>query len=315
MAHHDVAMQRVVVERMHRLAQFQHHVVGDVDHRTDRPQMGAPQPLGHPQRRACGRIDTLDDAPQVTRRILACLQPDPAAYVGADGNRDRRGELHGAAEQRRHIVGQAVQAEAIGTIGREAELDAGIGQAQIGGQRLPHRCIGRQFQQAGRVGIDRQLFGRAKHAVRFDATQFRCLYRHAVGQFRAHHRQRNLDAGAGIRRATHDLQRLAQARVHLANLQAIGLRVPFGGDDLRHDDVLKAFAQGSDVLDLQASHRQRANQGIAIGIDLDQFTQPVLGKIHCSDPGMGNSEWGWEEQKPWHRGRFYDSLFPLPIPV
>ena len=59
MAHHDVALQHVVVERMQRLAQFQHHVVGDVDHRADRAQTAAAQAFGHPQRRVRGHVDAL----------------------------------------------------------------------------------------------------------------------------------------------------------------------------------------------------------------------------------------------------------------
>ena len=43
--------RRAQVERVHRLADLDVHVVGDVDDRADRPDAGGLQPRGHPRRR------------------------------------------------------------------------------------------------------------------------------------------------------------------------------------------------------------------------------------------------------------------------
>ncbi len=76
MAHDDVAFERVVIESMQRLAEFQHHVVGDVDHGADRTQTGATQTLGQPQRRTCSRVDAFDDAAEIARRIAHRLRDE-----------------------------------------------------------------------------------------------------------------------------------------------------------------------------------------------------------------------------------------------
>ena len=43
--------QQVAVVGMHRLAEFEHHVLGDVDQQADRAHAAAAQAFGHPHRR------------------------------------------------------------------------------------------------------------------------------------------------------------------------------------------------------------------------------------------------------------------------
>ena len=280
MPHHDVALQRIVVEGMHRLTQLQHHVVGHVHHRADRAHAGATQPLGHPQRRASGRIDTLDNAPQVTRRIFAGPQADaPAGSAGNRSCRDGRQRGH-TAEQGGHVVSQSMQAQAIRAVGRDAQLDTGIRQPEIIRQREAHRRLCRQLEQARGVGIDTQLAGRAQHAKRLHTTQPGWLDRHVARQHRAHHCQWHLDANTRIGRTADDLQQARLTGIHHAYLQAIRFGMPRGRNDLRNHDLAQRIAQRGDFLDLQAGHGQGARQRIAIGADLDQFAQPILGKFH-----------------------------------
>jgi hypothetical protein len=52
---------------MHRLAEFEHHIIGNVHHRVNAAYSAAAQPLLHPQRCRNLRIDTFDHAPGVTR--------------------------------------------------------------------------------------------------------------------------------------------------------------------------------------------------------------------------------------------------------
>ncbi len=67
--HLDTAGQPVQVEGMHRLAKFQHHVVGYVHQRSQTAQASAAQAFLHPQRRLGGRIDVADDPTHITRTI------------------------------------------------------------------------------------------------------------------------------------------------------------------------------------------------------------------------------------------------------
>ncbi len=62
------------VERVHRLTEFQHHVVGNVDHGIDRAQPRAPQSFFHPCRRLRARIHAANDAAEITRATRAVLE-------------------------------------------------------------------------------------------------------------------------------------------------------------------------------------------------------------------------------------------------
>src|SRR6185437_4545460 len=60
------ALQLRRVERVHRLAEFQHRVLGDVHQQADRTDAAATQALAHPFRRARGGVDAFDVAPAIT---------------------------------------------------------------------------------------------------------------------------------------------------------------------------------------------------------------------------------------------------------
>src|SRR3546814_10765674 len=64
----DVAGELVGVERVHRLTEFEHHVVGAVYNRLNAADAGAAPALAHPVRRARFRIDLRADAPGVADR-------------------------------------------------------------------------------------------------------------------------------------------------------------------------------------------------------------------------------------------------------
>jgi hypothetical protein len=63
-AHVDRALQLGVVEGVQRLAEFEHHVVGDVDQRADRADAAALEAALHPFRRRRLGIDAAMMRPQ-----------------------------------------------------------------------------------------------------------------------------------------------------------------------------------------------------------------------------------------------------------
>ena len=65
--HHDAAAEFAEVESMQRLAEFQHHIVGDIDRDIDAARAAAAQALGEPVRRARAQIHTAHRAPGVPR--------------------------------------------------------------------------------------------------------------------------------------------------------------------------------------------------------------------------------------------------------
>ena len=91
--HDDAALELAQVVGVHRLAELEHHVVGDVDHGADRAQAGAAQPLAQPQRRLRLRAHAADDA--------AAKRAQPAPGASSTGKRSRRLRRHGAQRRAR----------------------------------------------------------------------------------------------------------------------------------------------------------------------------------------------------------------------
>ncbi len=52
---------------MQRLAELEHYIVGDVHHRVNTADIGATQPLDHPQWRRSRQVNVTNYAPEVAR--------------------------------------------------------------------------------------------------------------------------------------------------------------------------------------------------------------------------------------------------------
>ncbi len=264
---------------MHRLAQFQHHVLGDVDQQRHRAHAAAAQALGHPQRGGGARVHAFDHTAQVTRRFGAGVQGD-GQFAAAHGG-DRRGieRHHFTGARGGHVEGDAAHAEAVGAVGGELDLDAGVGQAQVLHQRLADRGVIGQLEQARGVAVQAQFLGRAQHAVGIHAAQLGRLDVE-VADLRADHRQRRDQARARVGRAAHDLQLLALPGIDLADLQAVGFGVALGGDDARHDHVVQAGAEVGDLFNFQTDGGQHRAQLVARGGGGNVAAQPVFREFH-----------------------------------
>ncbi len=279
LAHADRTGEQVAIEGVHRLAQLQHHVLGDVHQQRDRAHAAAAQALGQPGRRLRGGVDAFDDATAVARRIGAGVEPDFKRALMPCGNRRGIERHHLAAECGGHVEGDAAHAETVGPVGRELDLDARIGQAQEIGDRGAQWCIAWQFQQTRRIGVHAQLPGRTQHAVGVHAAQPGRLDRDPA-DVGPDHRQRRDQPRTRIGRAAHDLQVLAKSGIDLAHLQAVGLRMPGAVDDARHDHLVQTLAQRGDLFDLQADRGQRGREFIARGAGGDVAAQPVFREFH-----------------------------------
>ena len=65
----DPAMQPIQIESVHRLAEFQHDVVGDINQRPQTSHPGPAQAFLHPQRRSRGGINAANHPTDITRAI------------------------------------------------------------------------------------------------------------------------------------------------------------------------------------------------------------------------------------------------------
>ncbi|MDT4829886.1 hypothetical protein FQZ97_633200 [compost metagenome] len=278
-AHADTAVDFGEVEGVHRLAEFEHHVVGDVDGGVDAAHVGTAQALDHPQRGRLGQVDVADHAAEVARAGSRGGDFHRAHFVMGRGN---GGDLR-AGDRRivecTHFAGEAGKAQAVATVGGQAQFDDHVIQAEVGADVLAHGGVGGQFHQAVVVIADLQFGGRAEHAVGLDATQLGLLDLEVAGQFGADHGEGDLQAGAHVGRAAHDLEGLA-AVADLADAQLVGVRVLFGAQHLAHDHAAEGTGHRGDAVDFEAGHGQTSHQLVAGYLRAYPAPQPLFTEFH-----------------------------------
>ena len=279
-AHADAAVDLGEVEGVHRLAEFEHHVVGDVDGGVDAADIGTAQALDHPQRSRLGQVDATDHATQVARAGLGRQHFDRAHFVmrGGDRRDGHRGDRR--AVDGTDFAGQAGQRQAVASVGGQADLDAGIVQAQVGTDVLADRGISRQLHQAAVVVADLQLGGRAEHALGLHAAQLGLLDLEVARQLGADHGEGNLDAGTGIRRTADHLEAGATV-ADLAHAQLVGVRVLFGTEDLAHHHAAELASDRDHGVHFQADHGQAGHQFVARNVRIYPAAQPLFTEFHA----------------------------------
>ncbi|CRM95440.1 hypothetical protein [Pseudomonas sp. 22 E 5] len=226
-AYADAAVDFGKVERVQRLTQLQHHVVGDVDGSVDAAYVGTAQAFNHPQRGWLGQVDVADHTAQVTRAGVWHQHVNRAYFVV----HSRHGGNHWTGDwgvvQRAHFTRQARQGQAVAAVRSQIDLDAGIFQFQVNADVLAHRRVGRQLHQAIVALTDLQLGLGAQHAVGLNATQLGLLDLEVARQLGTDHGERNLQARAHVWRSAHDLEGF-RAIADLAHAQFVGIGVLFG---------------------------------------------------------------------------------------
>ena len=287
-AHGEVSRHLGGVEHVQRPAAVEGDVVGDIDQRVDGAKPDGDQPLLQPVRRGA----VLDAAHQP--------QTEGGAKLGrVDLDLDRAGEraLHrlrrvflvvadiGGAE----IAGDAVDAGAVGTVGRQVDLDHRIAEIGPFGVSDAHRRIGRQFDDAVMIVGDHQLGFRAQHAVAFDAADGADRERDVLaGDVGAGRREHALHAGLGIGRAAHHLDRLFAlgdlADVDHAHAQAVRVRVLLGRDHVGDDERLQQRRLVLDVLDLEPDHGELVDDLVERRRGVEMIFQPGEGEFHALKP-------------------------------
>ena len=163
----DVAFELRQIERVQRLPEFEHHVVGDVDHGTDRAQAALLEAPTHPERRR--RFDVHAGARP------AAVAPAGIGRLDADCERDRRwwagtGSIAHRAQrctgERRDVARDTEDAQAVATIGSELEREQTVVEIVIarGNRFRPARPW--QLEQTRRIVAQAELPRGAQHAGR-----------------------------------------------------------------------------------------------------------------------------------------------------
>ena len=91
-------------------------------------------------------------------------------------------------------------------------------------------------------------------------------------------------AGARIRRAADDLDRLAVAGVDHADAQPVGVGMLLRLDHVRDDIRREQLALVLDALDLEPDHRELGHDVVERRIGVEMFFQPGEGEFHELNP-------------------------------
>jgi len=239
---------------MHRLAELEHDVIGDIHHWADRALPCAAQPLAHPQWCHGAIVDAANDAAGKRRAGRRVFDPDRQLVA----RRRREAADHRARELRAgeggHLARDSENRHRVTAVRRDVEIEHRLVEVEVRAQRLTERGIRRQLENPARPFRDPEFLRGSEHALRFDATQLRRLDRDISRECRPYLGEGALESDAGVARATDDLHRLAAAGGHLAHRQLLGLGVARDGHDLRHDNSAEGRRCARERLELEARH-------------------------------------------------------------
>ena len=239
--------------------------------------------LGDPERKtapACGKVVH----PLGLLRIRAVIPHQQRADAVADDGVFVLQVVVQAQPLGREIAGDAVNAHAIGPVGRHRHLDHRIGAVIIGKTR-PHRRVGGQFDDTIVVIAQFELAGRAHHAVALDPADRALPQHHAVGRnHRAGQAKHALHPGPRIGRAADDLQRLAVTGINREHLQLVGIGVARRGEHVRDAETGELVSRIFHALDLEADGIQRIADLRDVGGGLEVILEPGQRELHALAP-------------------------------
>ena len=254
--------------------------VGDIDQGVDRAQTDGLEPGLQP-----GGGGTVLHAPDQPAR-------EDAAGLAVHRDSDRAGELagdrrHGQIAQgpktsRRQVAGDAGNAQPVGPVGGDLEVDHRFQTQGLGGGSSHRQAVVELQDAVGLLG-GLHLGGRAEHAVG-DHAAHRLLHQ---GYAQARHiaADRGVDGGqanAGVGRPADDLL-AAVDRLDLADPQPVGVRVLHGLDDPGHGEGRQPGRGIEDMLDLQPRHGHGVNDlGGGRGC-VEVLLQPGQREFHVGD--------------------------------
>ena len=170
---------------------------------------------------------------------------------------------------------------------RQIDLDHRIVEAGIFRVSLADRRVVRQIDDAVVIVGDLQLGFGDQHAAALDVADLADAERDVLaGNEGAGRREHALHAGARIRRAAHDLDRLAVAGIDHADAQPVGIRMLLGFDDARDDERREQLGLVLDALDLEPDHGELVGEFAERPIGVEMLLEPGEGEFHHGAQGL-----------------------------
>ena len=212
------------VERVQRVAEGEHRVVGDVDDVRDRPHPCRQQSCLEPDRRRPAR-DVAEEPADVTRAAFEVvdLHADLLVAVAAGIGAGLRSELE--VVERGHLARDAVHRQQVGTVVERFELEHLVRERQHVAERRPGLEAVLEHHDAGVIDAELDLVLGEDHAVAHLSAYLAALEQEAVREHRAGQCDRNGRARAEVPRAADDLARVSLADVDVTELQPVGVRM------------------------------------------------------------------------------------------
>ena len=139
---------------------------------------------------------------------------------------------------------------------------------------------------------ERELARGAEHSVRCGATDLSLLELETARQRRPCRGERILRAHLYVRRATHDVEQLALARVDLRHPEMIGVRMRCRLDDLPDDDAREIRAQTHELIHRTAAGGDEIAQLLRRVVERNDRLEPLVRCVHwanCSRKAMSES--------------------------
>ena len=271
---------------MERAAAVIGDVIGDIDQGADGAQADGAQAGLHP----VGARAVLQPAHQAQGegRAQAVAAGKIEGDAGGAGKFPRdlldRDVPVGADAGGGKIAGDAGNAEAVGAVGGDGDLDHRVVEAH---QRRKWRAgggIGLKLDDAAMFVRQAEFALRAQHAVGGDAANGGRGQHHAgAGNGGAGGGEDAAQAGPGIGGAAHHLHDL-RAGIDHADAQAVGIGVGLGALDVGDDEGGEFFRRIVDMLDLEADHGQRLDDLGKLRLGVEMLFQPGQGEFHRLKP-------------------------------
>ena len=271
-------MQHAEIERVQRLAEFKHHVVGDVHHRIDGPETRAAQALHHPQRRRLAGVDVAHDAAEIAGTTFASDYLDRKTVI--DAGRDRRtvGCLDGQVVEHSDFPGDALERQAIPPVRCQVQRYAAIVERQRFANVGTRGTGVREFEDAVRLVSQSEFRRRAQHAVRFHAPDIAGAYLD-IGQRRARSGKWGFHADAGVRRPADNLVPVRSV-CDPADIKAIGVGMGYDFQYLPHHDARERRGRIGRSVNFEPGTGELFAKGLGIDVRIDPFAQPTFAELH-----------------------------------
>ncbi len=173
----------------------------------------------------------------------------------------------------------------IRAVRRQVDLDDGIVDAGPLRVSRPDRSVVRKIDDALMIVGELQFELRHQHAAAFDVANLADAERDVLaGNEGAGRREHALHASARIRRAAHDLHRIAGAGVDHADAQPVGIGMLLRLDDTRDGERRQSLRLVLDAFDLEPDHGQLVGDFAELVIGLEVLLEPGEREFHRRNP-------------------------------